>query len=792
MANLLESLLGNILKPILTASSKKRMAQHEGEIKLEGLHGKVEIRRDREGVPYIFAESQEDVFFAQGFVHAQDRLWQMEVNRRLATGRLSEVFGEAALRTDRLCRAFGFARMAKQDIELIDKEMRRMLDAYLRGVNACIEHLGKKLPVEFRLTKFKPEPWEPLQVLAWTRLMTLQLSNGWGHELARAHIVEALGPELAAELDIRHDERNSPTLPNGIEFNAFDSDGKLGARNGPFFKEIGGSNAWALSGNRTDTGKPYLCSDPHLAAMLPGIWYQIYLEAPGYRVQGVSIPGMPLVMIGHNNRISWGITLAFSDIQDLFVEEVRANGEEYLYKGEWKKSEVYPEKIVVKGQAEPHIERICVTHNGPLLTEFLDTGGKALSLNSPALRPSRLTMGWYHLDKANGWDEFVEAMRFIDAPGLNIVYADVEGNIGYWMTGKTPIRGKGFGEQPSISWTGEFDFKGFVPFEQMPHTLNPQRGYVISANNKVVDSDFPYFMGNVWMNGYRARRIEELLLEKPKWRRDDFAAIHMDVFCRPGLEFATHYKDVTGDFDSLEQAALQAMLDWDGFLHIDAVGGTIYQVTRREFTRLLFEKAAGKSGEGKEEWLLGKGVDPVLFKVNEFQGKETVAILQLLNRGESKLLDLAGGKNAALANALKRAVSYLKTNFGADLSAWQWGRLHQVDFPHSMAIKKPLDKVFNAGLQPIPGDTDTVYQTSIQPSEPYNANLATPSYRQIIDLADFNRSLWIKPPGQSGQLGAENYTDQLRPWLEGKYFSMPWDRKNIVEQAKKILVLGKV
>ena len=713
----------------------------------------------------------------------------MEINRRLALGRLSEVFGDAALRTDRLCRSFGFGRMAKKDQTLIDDEMKLMLDAYVKGVNACIKYIGKKLPVEYRLTKFKPEPFEPLHVLAWTRLITLQLSNGWGHELARAHIVEALGEELATELDIRHDDRNAPTLPNGIEFNAFDEEGKLNARNGPFFKDMGGSNAWALDGSRTDTGKPYLCSDPHLAAMMPGIWYQVYIEAPGYRVQGVGIPGMPLVMIGHNSHLSWGITLAFSDIQDLFVEKVRENGAEYLYKDEWKKSEVYPEKIFVKGQTEPHIENVCVTQNGPLLTEFLDTGGKALSLNSPALRPSRLTMGWYSLNKAENWDEFLEAMRFIDAPGLNIVYADVKGNIGYWMTGKTPIRGKGLGEQPSLGWTGEYDFKGFIPFEEMPHTLNPARGYVISANNKVVEEDFPHFMGNVWMNGYRAQRIEDMLLQKPKWKRDEFREIHMDVFCKPGLEFAAHFKDLKGEMSALMRKACTEMTNWDGFLNIETTGGSIYQVTRRELTRLLFEKAAGDKGSGKEEWLLGRGVDPVLFKVNEFQGKETVAILQLLARSESKLLDLAGGKPFALLEALRRAVAYLSERFGENVAEWRWGRLHQIDFPHSMAIKKPMDKVFNAGLQPIPGDTDTVYQTSIQPALPYNANLASPSYRQIIDLSDFNRSVWVKPPGQSGQLGADNYTDQIGPWLEGRYFPMPWDRAQVVALTGKILTL---
>jgi penicillin G amidase len=784
MAKALQSLLGSVLKPLIKGMSKRRLSDLEGTHVLTGLAAPVEIRRDPEGVPYLYAANRRDLFFAQGWVHAQDRLWQMEINRRLALGRLSEAFGEAALNTDRLCRTMGFARMAAADLTLVDADMQNLLQAYCDGINAWIAHIGKRLPVEFKLVKFAPEPYTPLHVLAWTRVLTLQLSNGWGHELARAHFIEALGPELAAELDIRHDPRNPATLPQGIEFNALSADGKLGALQGPFLKDIGGSNAWALTGSRTDTGKPYLCADPHLIGLMPGIWYQIYMECPDFRVQGVSLPGMPLVMIGHNRHVSWGITLAFSDIQDLFVEQFEeGNSQRYQYKEDWMQAEIFPETIRIKGKAAPHIEQVIVTRNGPVISDVVDTGGQKLALNSPALRPSALTMGWYQLDMARNWNEFVAALRYIDAPGLNLVYADVKGNIGYWMTGKTPIRGKGQGEVPSVGWTGEYDYQGYVPFEEMPHTLNPKRGYVVSANNKVVTEDFPHFMGNVWMNGYRARRIEELLLQKDIWHRDEFKAIQMDIFCRPGVEFAAHYKDVKLDMPLL-QAARDQMVAWDGQLDTKSVGGCIYQVTRRELTRLLYLKGAGT--QHKEEWLIGRGMDPVVFKVSEFQGKDTTALLDLLGNSESKLLALMGGKEAALQLALEGAVAFLSKTLGSKLAGWQWGKLHQVEFTHAMAIQKPMDKVFNAGPHPIPGDTDTVFQSSIRPDLPYAANLAIPSYRQIVDLADWDRSLWIKPPGQSGQLGSENFSDQVLPWLSGKYFPMLWSKDKVATYATRI------
>jgi penicillin amidase len=787
MAKVFHSILGAVLKPVIRGMSKRRMSRLEGTCNLKGIQDKVEIRRDPEGVPYLYASNRRDLFFAQGWVHAQDRLWQMEVNRRLALGRLSEVFGEAALPTDRLCRTMGFARMATQDHQLVDADMQDLLQAYCDGVNAWIAEIGDRLPVEFKLVKFAPEPYTPHHVLAWTRVLTLQLSNGWGHELARSQFIQALGPELAAELDIRHDPRNPATLPNGIEFNMLKPTGDLEAMQGPFLNPLGGSNAWALDGSRTDTGKPYLCSDPHLVGLMPGIWYQIYMECPDFRVQGVSLPGMPLVMIGHNRHISWGITLAFSDIQDLFVEQFQeGDTRRYLHKDVWKDAEVFPEAIHVKGRATPEIEEVVVTHNGPVISGVVNTGGQVLALNSPALRPSALTLGWYKMDQATDWDSFVAAMRHIDAPGLNIVYADVAGNIGYWMTGKTPIRGKGRGELPSIGWTGEYDFKGYVPFEEMPHTLNPARGYVVSANNKVVADDFPHFMGNVWMNGYRARRIEELLLQRERWSRDAFPAIHMDVFCRPGVEFAAHFKDLTFTDAALE-AARKVLVAWDGQLTTTTVGGCLYEVTRRELSRLLYLKAAGHREH--EEWLIGRGMDPVVFKVSEFQGKDTTALLDLLASADSKLLQLMGGKEAALREALAQALAFLRQTLGKKMDRWAWGRLHQVEFPHAMAIRKPMDKVFNAGPHPIPGDTDTVFQTSIRPEIPYMANLAIPSYRQIVDLADFDRSLWIKPPGQSGQLGSPNYSDQVMPWLEGRYFPMLWSRDKVAAYAQRVQML---
>lgn len=780
-----------LLKSVIRGMSKRRMSRHTGTMRVPGIQAPVEVLRDAQGVPYIYAKSREDLFFGQGWAHAQDRLWQMDINRRLAMGTLSEVLGPGALDTDRMSRTFGFARLGQADHALIDDGLKAAVAAYCAGVNAWKQQIGKKLPVEFRLAGYQPDDWEPIHVMAFIRLMTLQLSNGWGHELIRARLYKALGPELLAELDIRHAGQNPPTLPNGIEVNQLQPDGKLKAIDGPFLRQVGGSNAWALTGSRTDTGKPYLCSDPHLSMLMPAIWYQIYLEAPDFRVQGVSIPGMPLVQIGHNEHISWGVTLAFSDIQDIFVEKFEsADSYRYACKGEWLEAEVVEEKIYVKKQAEPHVEKVVMTRNGPIISDFFGSGPQKLALNSSSLKSAPLAQGWAQLDTATGWDDFVRAAQLIEAPGLNLVYADVEGNIGYWMTGKTPIRAKGQGEMPQPGWTGEYDWVGYVPADQMPHSLNPERGYIISANNKVVSDDFPYFMGNIWMNGYRAARIEEMLATKQVWARDDFPAIHMDVLCRPGLLLAAHYRKLGKTGDAEVDAGIARLLEWDGRLTAETIGGTIYQVCRRFMGELLLRSAVDE-----ETYLdfAGRGVDPVLFKVTEFQGKDTNALLDLLSNPASKMIQKAGGKQILLTNAMKMGLAWLREHHGADPAKWQWGRLHMVRFQHAMAVKPPMDKVFNGGPVPTHGDTDTVCQTAVLPNQPFEAGLSCPSYRQIVDMADFNRSLWVKPPGQSGQLGSKNYTDQIDAWLNGRYFPMYWDREKVetvVEKRQNLVPVG--
>ena len=776
--SLFDSISAIALKKGLTWLGRRSLPRITGKLALAGLTAPVEIIRDRWGVPHIYADSIPDLFFAQGFVHAQERLWQMELNRRTAAGRLSEIFGLIALDTDRATRTFGFQRLAEADWITADNVTRDLLSAYSAGVNAFLQIPSSRLPVEFTLLRHRPEPWHPQDSLAFLRLMSWQMSHAWYSEIVRAQMIEAVGQERAAEWDIYYPADNPVTLPQGIEFYQLAADGSFQVTHSPFLERGKGSNAWVISGAKSPTGQPYLCNDAHLGLKTPSVWYQNHLVADGINVTGVSLPASPLVIIGHNAQIAWGLTLAFTDCEDLFIERFDPQQpHRYQFRDDWHEADVVSETIQVKGQTDTHIEKVILTHHGPIISEAIGLTSQRLALQSMALRSPVTLKGWWLLNRAAGWDDFAEAMRLIEAPQLNIVYADVGGNIGYWLTGAVPIRAKGQGEVPLPGWTDEYEWTGTVPFEEMPHALNPQQGYILSCNHRVVTDDYPYFLGNVWMNGYRARRISDLFKAKDILTVEDFRAIQLDVACRPSLEFVECLADLPEPHpDSEVQLALSWLRGWDGQLTVDSVAGAIYQVTRYTLVLNLLEPALGQPLTKR---LLGEGFNPVLLSSHELYGYDTVSLLRILKNPASWWLNQAGGRQAVLTRSLKQAVVWLRRELGAQAETWQWGHLHRVSFVHPLGVRKPLDQVFNLGPFPIGGDTDTPCQTAMLPNAPYDTKGWGPSIRQIIDMSDLSRSLISVPPGQSGHIASPHYADQLQPWLRGNYHPMLWTRAQV-------------
>ncbi len=791
----LTTLLTPPLKAILTRMSKRRLPAVDGELHLTGLHAPVEIVRDRWGVPHISAQNEHDAFFAQGYVHAQDRLFQMDIGRRLATGRLSERFGEMALDTDRMVRTFGFGRIARAEWEAFPEDLRDLLTAYAAGVNAFLEAEADNLEVAFSLLRYTPEPWQPVDSLAIVRLMIWELSHGWQGELVRGELAEAVGVAHAADWEIHDPETNPLTLPEGIAFHRLDPDGSLHRADGPFLKRGQGSNVWAVAASRSATGAPVLANDMHLKISVPGVWYEVHLRGGDVHVSGVSLAGVPLVLVGHNARLGWGMTLAYTDAEDLFVERFAPeNPSRYLFRGEWREAEVVPEAITVKGRAEPVMENVVITHHGPVISGVTPYGPslaqeadyvERLAVCSMALRPGEAIRGWWLLNKAANWDEFVEAMRYIEAPQLNVGYADVEGNIGCWTTGKMPLRGKGDGRVPAPGWTGEYDWVGEVPFEEMPHTLNPRRGYCINTNNKVVGDDYPYFLGEIWMNGYRARRLEQMITAKERLTLDDHAAMQADVTSLPGEEFVAALEGFQPD-DPDAALALQLLRAWDFQLTPDTIGGTVYEVARYTLVRNLL--LAGVS-EPLAYRIMGQGFHPLTLYASEFYGHDTVVLLRMLRDPENWWVQQAGGWEAWLTQSLKEAIIWLRENLGAQPDGWQWGKLHRLPLEHLLGSQAPLDQIFNLPTVTLGGDTDTPLQTAIFPQEPYQATNFAPSHRQIFDLSDWDNARMVSIPGQSGRIASPHYGDQVPLWLNGQYHPMLWSREAVEAHAEGRLTL---
>ena len=743
----------------------------EGELNLGGLKKPVKIIRDVHGVPHIYAQNMHDLAFAQGVVQAQDRLFQMELNRRLATGRLSELVGKDGIDTDKAVRTFGFHRIAEEDDKLLDDELREWLESYLNGINTYIESKVQKLPVEFGMLRAKPEPFTVHQLLSFFRIMSWQMSFAWQGEIAKAKLVEKVGPELADEIDPRYPAGNPIGLPNGNEMHKLDISGAFEAINGPYLNQVGGSNAWAISGKLTETGKPILCNDPHLPMMLPSIWHEVHLHTPDYEAAGVTIPCAPLVLIGHNRHIAWGITLAYTDIQDIFVEEFTSETT-YRFGDEEREAKVHEEVIHVKG-AEAVALKVYETHHGPVISDVANYPDKRISLASSCFKPGELLRGWTDLNLAKGWDDFVNALKKLTSPALNIVYSDVDGNIGYWVTGEVPLRAKEKTMVPYNGASGEEEWTGVVPFEEMPHCLNPKSGRVISCNHKVVTDDYPYFLGNVWMNGYRAKRVGQLLSDEKKYSLKELGRMQMDFYCIPGKELQGHFDRISGSNDS-EQQMLDHFKGWNGYLTADSIGGCVYQIIRSEMVKILLEKAIGKRLTND---MLGAPFHELLAGITELYGHDTPMLLRLMDDRDSQLMKMAGGKDRLMQKALKSAIIKLTNTLGKNMEDWKWGRLHQLLFEHPIGKKKPMDKVFNIGPIPIGGDTDTVHQTAFFRERGYDGTLVCPSYRQLIDLDDLRKSLNMMAPGNSGQVGSHFYGNLTESWLTGKFKKMSWGEK---------------
>ncbi|HID51443.1 MAG TPA: penicillin acylase family protein [Anaerolineae bacterium] len=768
---------------------RRRLPQPDGRIYLHPLSQPVTVYRDKWGIPHIYAANRRDLLAAQGFVHAQDRLWQLELNRRAAKGELCALLGPLPLPTDRLARTLGFGRLATASWEHLPEEARDDLRAYTAGTNAFLENRFP-LPVEFSLVRHKPQRWDMLDCLAYGRLHMWALTTGAFAELAQAELIQRLGPEKAADLSLRYPAENPDTLPGGIEVNQWLIDGLAGVWTNPFLGKGAqdgagrGSNGWVIGPERSASGRAILCNDMHLPLGVPSLWHFQHLHSEdGFHAAGFTLPGLPHVMVGRNGRIAWGATLSFVDCEDMFLEQLHPAGDgRYRFRDGWRQGQVIEEEIVIRGRPS-HTERIILTHHGPLINQMLNSE-QPIALNSIALRPDAAMDGFRLLNTAKNWDEFVTAVARIPAPSLNLLYADADGNIGHYVSGRVPIRQKGDGALPVPGWTGEHEWIGEIPFAEMPHALNPAQGYIVSANNRIVGDTYPYELGRMWRNGCRARRIEQLIAATPRVSPADCRRWQMDVFSLPGAALAAALADVEPTQPDAP-LTLNLLRQWDGYLTPDSVGGAIYAVFSYEISRLLL--APHFDAPFLEE-LLGRGINPFLHPTNEFSGNWTAVLLQVLG-DESHWLYEGMGRTAVIEEALARAAVFCRQKLGKNPAGWQWGRLHRVTFAHAFGLVPGLRRLFNLGPHPVGGDENTVAQSGFLPGQPYANNAVGVSSRFILDWGDPNKAQAILAPGQSGHPASPHYGDLIQPWLSGGYFRVVWGVEEVTAVTRHRLEL---
>ena len=816
-------LVGLVLPAILTTVMVRRpWPRTDGSIRAAGLDAEVRVYRDRWGVPQIYAATSHDLFFGQGYVHAQDRFAQMEFWRRLGSGRLSELYGERTLEEDRLAHTLGWRRIAEEEFRLLDADTRASLEAYAEGVNAYLATHAGRLGLEFTLlwfagVRFSPEPWVPADTLTWGKVMAWELGGGVRADLLRAALVDRVGIPRALELLPAYPDGRPLIVPGegsaegvalGLEggvalspatlaeaalatvpWKALDAlDQTLGA--GPGL----GSNNWVLSAGRTETARPLLANDPHLRAQLPSVWYEVGLHcepvgaACPYHVAGASFPGLPGVMIGHNDRIAWGMTNANPDVNDLYVEHVNVmNPDEYRVGEEWAPMSVRYEVVLVHGRDEPVFLRVRSTRHGPIINDVApdgddwEHGWQPLAVRWTGGEPGMMVRAVLAVNRAGDWSAFRAALRDFDVPSQNYVYADVDGNVGYQMTGRIPVRAGGFGTMPAPGWTDDYEWVATIDFEDLPSALNPADGCVVTANNRVAGPDYPHYLGNDWSRGLRAARISQMLTARNAVDMADCCAVQADTLV-PYADGILRHLEAVVPADRRAAQAVEHLQRWDRRADSREVAPAIFAAWHLHLAREVFGDELGEDVLGR---YLFASSSPVLD-----------ALDNALNGDGGHWCDdvrtpAREGCARIAARAFDRAMEDLTERLGPNVRTWRWERLHQVTFRHPTIGRSDiglLEALVNRGPVAAGGTCDSVKNVCFDPRKPYAAELL-PTYRQIVDVGAWENTLAMNSTGQSGHPFHRHYADMIAPWAKGEYHPMLWHREDVEREAVAVLVM---
>ena len=792
------------------------LPQLDGTLSVPGLKAQVTVDRDNWGVPHIRAASLEDAVEAQGYVTAQDRLFQLDLLRRASRGQLSEIVGPLTLKTDETFRTLGFGRIADREFAAMDSDSRTLLSAYARGVNAFLSSHQNNLPLEFSLLHYKPQPWQPTDSLVIAGYMYQTLTGTWERELDRAKVLQIVGSDRAKDLysdeadmdryvigdpenpndgwhaskaneqDDQSDEDDeivgdsviktstTPTRNPARSNRTADSPADLTtalalsintylAQSQADIRAALGSNNWVVSGDYTDSGKPLLANDTHLELSIPPIWYEIHLTAGNYNAKGFALPGGPLVVIGHNNYIAWGFTNNGADVQDLYIETLNpAAPDQYKVNGKWQQAHIVDEIIHVKNQSDVRFP-VTITRHGPIVRE---ENGQRYALKWTALEPGGLGNTYNWTSRANNWHEFKEIMKRVWGPGQNAVYADVAGNIGYLMAARVPIRKKGHGEVPVPGDTDDYEWTGYLPFDELPHALNPADGLIVTANARVVGPLYKPYLTDRWEEPYRTARIHDLLDPKNNLNVEDILKVQTDTYSYPefflGNQLVAAAKNHPPHDPRAQEFVAQAK-DWNGIADADSSLVSFLVTLRRAALDLLLEPYLGK-------------------QTSLYTWRSTTFLQRILTDRPSKWLPPAyKNYDELLSAAADRSIEMLVEQSNSDrVSAWQWQNFDSLDMFHPLGRSGILKSFLSITGKPQSGTR-------------YSIRAATrthgPSMRFIADLSNWDNSLMLLPAGQSGQPASSHYTDQFSYWYEGKPIPSPYSSAAESSARKHTLTL---
>ena len=806
-----------------------------GTIEVEGLTATVEIYRDSYGIPHIYAETAEDLVFAQGYVHAQDRYWQMEFWRRIGSGELSELFGPAQLDSDIYLRTVGYRRVAEMEWEQADSEFKALLEAYAAGINAYTQSRPPaELGLEFALLELQGvdvtvEPWEPVNTLTWQKVMSQSLSYSVSSELAHMDLIPTLGLDLAEDLYppyryadfpvIVPDEDMPPELlspvanhTESIRFNQGDSAPFSGVTNllldesemqliSPLGSGSGiGSNNWVISGALTTTGKPLLANDMHLGIQMPSIWYEIGLhctainESCPYNLRGFSFPGTPLIIVGHNDYLAWGVTNEGPDVLDLYIERINPeNPDQYEVGGEWVDMDIIYEFINVAGQDEPVVIQIRNTRNGPVMSDhvfddrdtfLIDENGEltltAISMRWTALQPNRTFTAVMRYTKATTIEEFLDGISYFDGPAQNFVFADTEGNIGYHSTALIPIRNQGDGTVPVPGWVDDFQWTGFIPFYELPQTINPDKGWIATANQNITSENYIYFISDTHDYGHRAERIRQLIEEYAgDISPDTIALMHGDNTNIFAADLVPYLDNLS--LNDPELAELQGyIVNWDGRMDMDSTGAAVFGYYLMALSQETFDDQMVESRQ-----------------FTSASSRSLTALYYLLDQPDNPWWDdvttpdVKETRDDILITAFEHAYQLGTEQSGTDISKWEWGEIHTALFRNQTLGSSGIgliEAIFNRGPVAAGGDGPAINSTDGTYTEPFLVE-SIPSQRQIIDLSDLANSRMVHTTGQSGHPYHKHYDDFIDPWRFIEYHPTNWTQEMVTGDSRQLLQL---